>query len=72
MPKKQKRTKRLYTGFLNSKKTNLKIIKNVSSLLKINYSNFKHNIGIKFIPPGYATHEYEIAYQFRKNDKLRY
>lgn len=72
MPKKQKNIKRLYIHYQNKSNSNLILLKKVSTLLKINKQLRHYQLGIKYLLPGYATHEYEIQYQFRRPDKLIY
>lgn len=69
MPKKQKNNKRKYNTYTNTQTTNLKLIKQPSTWFKVNKNPFKYQLALKFKLPGYATHEYEISYQFRKEDK---
>ena len=71
MPKKQKNTKRFYTTMNNTKPTNLKLVQNPSTWFKVNNSMpiHQYQLALKYKLPGYATHEYEISYQFRKPEK---
>lgn len=69
MPKKQKNNKRGYSTYINTRTTNIKLIKNPSTWFKVNKNPFGFQLALKYKLPGYATHEYEIAYQFRKDNK---
>lgn len=72
MPKKKKNNIRFYTNKVSYKPTNLKLVNSLSTLMKVNHNPFKYRLALKYKLPGYATNEYEISYQFRKNDKYLY
>lgn len=69
MPKKQKNSKRSYTSIANTQQTNTKLVKNISTWFKVNKNPLKYQLALKYILPSYATHEFEVSYQFRKEGK---
>ncbi len=76
MPKKQSKKKQIFINLDFKNNINKKYKKNNFQRWFINQNdgNKKNHINLNLFLklPGYLTHEYEIAYQFRKTDKTDY